>query len=242
MAPNQSSPKLLRMELSPRLWRCGIAIGCLPAKEKPPVNATLSWQQSASVTSAFSPQWDMFTQMVFGEKGYLATLLAAVCSILSRKRSSGHLTLTAALYMRQPIVPKCWQVEETGLERDPSSCYMKCRVHFGESHISHVVLLALPWITSKAVWTLSLYSDQSSVICQFLEQTATDFCSRAHIHSCCLTIKTRVNSNKRISCLPLALKIWQIFHGQNPHSPSKWMFLTCVAPFKGAKKTGFAMA
>lgn len=156
MALNQSSPKLLRMELSPRLWRCGIAVGCLPAKEKPPVNATLSLQQSASVTSAFSPQWDMFTQMVLGEKGYLATLLAAVCSILSRKRSIGLLTLTATLYMRQPIVLKRWQVEETGLECDPSSCYIKCRVHFGESHISHVVWLALPWITSKAAWTLSL--------------------------------------------------------------------------------------
>lgn len=161
------------MELSPRLWRCGIATGCLPAKEKPPVNATLSLQQSAFV--------DMFTQMVLGEKGYLATLLAAVClSILSRKRSIGLLTLTATLHMRQPIVPKCWQVEETGLEHDPSSCCMKCRVHFGESQISHVVWLALPWITSKAAWTLSLYSDQSSVTCQFLEQTATDCCSRPY--------------------------------------------------------------
>lgn len=169
------------MELSPRLWRCGIAIGRLPAKEKPPVNATLSLQQSAFVTSAFSPQWDTFTQMVLGEKGYLATLLAAVClSILSRRRSIGLLTLTATLHMRQPIVPKCWQVEETGLEHDPSSCYMKCRVHFGESQISHVVWLALPWITSKAAWTLSLYSDQSSVTCQFLEQTATDCCSRPY--------------------------------------------------------------
>lgn len=95
--------------------------------------------------------------------------------------------------------------------------------------------LALPWITSKAAWTLSRHSDQSSVKCQFLEQTATDCCSGAHIHGRCLTIKTRVNSNKRISRLPLALKIWPIFHGQNPHSPSKWMFLTCVAPFQGAK-------
>lgn len=129
--------------------------------------------------------------------------------------------------MRQPIVPKCWQVEETGLGRHPSSCCMKWRVD--------VATWLCLGITSKAAWTLSRYSDQSSVKCQFLAQTATDCCSRARIHSRCLTIKTRVNSDKRISCLPLALKIWPIFHGQNPHSPSKWMLLTCVAPFQGAK-------
>lgn len=47
----------------------GTAIGCLPAKDKSLGNATLSLQQSASVTSASSPQWDVFTQMVLGGKG-----------------------------------------------------------------------------------------------------------------------------------------------------------------------------
>ena len=47
--------------------------------------------------------------------------------------------------------------------------------------------------------------------------------------------QTRVNG--RISCLALAEKIWQIFHGCNPHtqlccSSHKCMFLTNVAPFK----------
>ena len=47
--------------------------------------------------------------------------------------------------------------------------------------------------------------------------------------------QTRVNG--RISCLASAEKIWQIFHGRNPHtqlccSSHKCMFLTNVAPFK----------
>ena len=47
--------------------------------------------------------------------------------------------------------------------------------------------------------------------------------------------QTRVNG--RTSCLALAEKIWQIFHGRNPHtqlccSSHKCMFLTNVAPFK----------
>ena len=50
-------------------------------------------------------------------------------------------------------------------------------------------------------------------------------------------LKTRVNSNSKISCLALTEKIWQIFHGHNPHtqlccSSHKCMFLTNVAPFK----------
>ena len=43
--------------------------------------------------------------------------------------------------------------------------------------------------------------------------------------------------NGRISCLALAEKIWQIFHGRNPHtqlccSSHKCMFLTNGAPFE----------
>ena len=50
-------------------------------------------------------------------------------------------------------------------------------------------------------------------------------------------LKTRVNSNSKISCLALAEKIWQFFHWHNPHtqlcfSSHKCMFLTNVAPFK----------
>ena len=50
-------------------------------------------------------------------------------------------------------------------------------------------------------------------------------------------LKTRDNSNSKISCLALAEKFYQIFHGCNPHthlccSSHKCMFLTNVAPFK----------
>ena len=53
-----------------------------------------------------------------------------------------------------------------------------------------------------------------------------------------------VNSNSKISCLALAEKIWQIFHGRNPHtqlccSSHKCMFLTNVAPFKKGNKQAF---
>ena len=52
-----------------------------------------------------------------------------------------------------------------------------------------------------------------------------------------LKLKTRVNSNSKISRLALAQKIWHIFHGRNLHtqlccSSHKCMFLTNVAPFK----------
>lgn len=50
-------------------------------------------------------------------------------------------------------------------------------------------------------------------------------------------LKTRVSSCSRISCLALAEKIWEIFHGHNPHtqlcySSHKCMFITSVTPFK----------
>ena len=50
-------------------------------------------------------------------------------------------------------------------------------------------------------------------------------------------LKTRVNSNSKITCLAMAEKIWQIFHGRNPHtqrccSSHKCMFLTNGAPFE----------
>ena len=50
-------------------------------------------------------------------------------------------------------------------------------------------------------------------------------------------LKTSVNSNSKITCLAMAEKIWQIFHGRNPHtqrccSSHKCMFLTNGAPFE----------
>ena len=52
-------------------------------------------------------------------------------------------------------------------------------------------------------------------------------------------LKTSVNSNSKITCLAMAEKIWQIFHGRNPHthrccSSHKCMFLT-----NGATKQAF---
>ena len=50
-------------------------------------------------------------------------------------------------------------------------------------------------------------------------------------------LKTGVDSNSKITCLAMAEKIWQIFHGRNPHtqrccSSHKCMFLTNGAPFE----------
>ena len=50
-------------------------------------------------------------------------------------------------------------------------------------------------------------------------------------------LKTRVNSNSKITCLAMAEKIWHIFHGRNPHtqrccSSHNCMFLTYGAPFE----------
>lgn len=75
---------------------------------KPPVDAALLSRQSASVTSASSPQWD--TQTALREKDHLEPRLSAVCPMPSGLRSTGLLTLTATVYMRQPIAPQRWQV------------------------------------------------------------------------------------------------------------------------------------
>ena len=50
-------------------------------------------------------------------------------------------------------------------------------------------------------------------------------------------LKTSVNSNSKITCLAMAEKIWQIFHGRNPHtqcccSSHKYMFLKNGEPFE----------
>lgn len=81
------------------------------------------------------------------------------------------------------------------------------------------------------------YPDQSNLACRFLEQTPTDHCSRARAHMGYQKLKTRINSNNRISCLTLAENIWNCFMGAtnilcSAAQPTKCMLLTNVAPFK----------
>ena len=76
--------------------------------------------------------------------------------------------------------------------------------------------------------------------------TEAPVCERNQLLNCqyVLFLKTSIfqsihtkRVNGRISCLALAEKIWQIFHGRNPHtqlccSSHKCMFLTNGAPFE----------